>query len=199
MSQEEAWKYARLSREQFGALPGTMWHGTPDVVGGGKPSYGVHVGTRQAAREALNARIGKPDDGRDWDSTRVYGETRLGGYSSGYGADHLNGRLPSGRAEYSDGTKVPLTARPDIAPLRIVGPMTNTPQNPHRDWRANGYMRAQIKRGTARRGYFYTNEGEDAGSISAVVPSREHLRTHDDYVREAMPFHEPAVFNDRRG
>ena len=37
-------------------------------------------------------------------------------------------------------------------------------------------MHGQLKKGNARRGYFYQNDGEDAGSISAVVPSWSHLK-----------------------
>lgn len=63
-----------------------------------------------------------------------------------------------------------MTSRPNITAYDIVGPMSNTPHSPHEDFKANGYMSAQIKKGTARRGYYYKNEGEDVGSISAVVP-----------------------------
>ena len=43
------------------------------------------------------------------------------------------------------------------------------------DTRANAQMAGQQKKGNARRGYYYQNDGEDAGSISAVVPSGDHL------------------------
>jgi hypothetical protein len=36
-------------------------------------------------------------------------------------------------------------------------------------------MRAQLKKGTAKCGYFYKNVSEDAGSISAVVPNQKHI------------------------
>ena len=164
--------------------PAGMWHGTPsgDLCGG---HYGLHIGTYSAAQEALNARIGRPADGRPWDGTRIYGETPLAGYSSGYGAGATpEPRLPSGKAAYSDGTPVAMDSRPNILPVRIVGPMTNTPQTPHPDWKANGYMKAQIGRGRARRGYYYPNEGEGVSvgpdgkihySVSAVVPNGNHL------------------------
>ena len=42
-------------------------------------------------------------------------------------------------------------------------------------FKANGFMSGQIKRGTAKRGYYYTQVGEDAGSISAVVPNAAHI------------------------
>ena len=78
--------------------------------------------------------------------------------------------------------------RPSIFPVRIVGGMTNTPATAHRDWHANGYMQAQIKQGRARNGYFYRNEAEDAGSISAVLPGRAHVATHRDIVHHALTY-----------
>ncbi len=53
--------------------------------------------------------------------------------------------------------------------------MTNTPNSAHEDFRANGLMGGQLKRGTAKNGYYYKNVGEDAGSVSAVVPSGAHV------------------------
>jgi hypothetical protein len=190
-------QFGRMSRDEFAQQPGTMWHGSPAGTQGlnvGSHS-GLHVGSQEAARQALNARIGTPAQG-DWDGTREYGQTHLvPGSRTGYGAQfHRNGwgeepRLPEpGRAKYSDQTPVPLDAKPDIFPVRIVGPMTNTPHNPHEDFRANGLMAGQLKRGTAKRGYYYTNIGEDEGSISAVVPGRNHVATHEDFVSRAQEF-----------
>lgn len=153
--------------------PDQFFHGTPsgDLRGG---HYGLHVGTRQAALDALNARIGRPATG-EWDGTRIYGQTKLAG-SKMYGIPE---GLPSGRAEYSSGEKVPLDSVPDILSVQISGPMTNTPRTPHEDFKANGYMAGQVKRGTAKRGYYYTNVAEDEGSISAVVPpGGAHLKVN---------------------
>lgn len=158
------------------------WHGSPsgDMRGG---TTGLHLGTKQAAREALNARIGTPAKG-DWSGDRIYGNTRLLGKKqfgypgpSGYSSRHApdTEHFPTGDAEYSGGKKIPLNVRPDLFPVRLRGPMTNTPATPHEDFKANGYMAAQLKRGTAKRGYYYENVGEDAGSISAVVPGPEHV------------------------
>lgn len=162
------------------------WHGTPsgDLRGS---AYGLHLGSYQAAKEALEARIGIPAEG-EWDGTRAYGKTLLAGrktmeangiYPTGYnmGAPEHD-YLPSERsyrATFSDHQEVPFDAHPWIRPFRIVGPMTNTPGKPHDDFKANGYMRAAITKGTAKRGYYYTNVGEDEGSISVVVPSASHL------------------------
>jgi hypothetical protein len=168
--------------------PAQFWHGTPsgDLRGG---SYGLHVGTQQAAHEALTARIGHPAEGT-WDGSREYGKTLLAGkrslrergiFPTGYSTDAPEeDHYPLGTASYggeSSGRQpVALNSRPTMIPLRITGPMTNTPQTPHDDFRANGMMHGQIKRGTARRGYFYTNAGEDFGSVSAVVPNEQHVR-----------------------
>ena len=49
--------------------------------------------------------------------------------------------------------------------------MTNTNTSPYPDFKANGYMSATIKKGNAKRGFYYRNESEDYGSISVVVPN----------------------------
>lgn len=82
---------------------------------------------------------------------------------------------PRGDARYGDGTLIPLTVKPNIFPVRIKGKMTNTPNNPHEDMKANSLMSGQISRGRARNGYYYKNEGEDGGSISAALPHESHI------------------------
>ncbi len=44
------------------------------------------------------------------------------------------------------------------------------------DFKANGMMSGQLKKGNAKRGYYYRNISEDSGSVSAVVPSWNHLK-----------------------
>lgn len=184
--------FHEMTPDEFASRPGTLWHGSPAGKEGlqtGSHS-GIHVGTQEAARQALNARIGTPQHG-DWDGTREYGKTPLvRGMGTGYAVRDRDDepRLPSGEARYSDGTKVPMTAKPDLFPVRIVGEMTNQPRSAHDDFKANGLMAGQIKRGTARRGYYYTNAAEDEGSVSAVVPNRAHLATHEDFVRHAVEY-----------
>lgn len=184
--------------EEFASNKDTYWHGSPNGVAGLKVApNGLHVGTQEAARQALNARIGLRADGKDWDGSQEYGKTLLAGkktladrghWPTGYSVhapdeDHH----PTGSAVYGvggPGSKVPLDVKPHLFPVRIVGGMSN-PGDPHRDFHANGYMQAQIKQGRARNGYYYRNEGEDSGSISAVVPNADHLATHEDFVRHA--------------
>ena len=156
-----------------------FYHGTPDERSWEHGSaYGIHVGTEQAAHDALNARIGKPLEGR-WDGTREYGKTLLdpGQFTGSERGGEV--RYPAGRATYSTGDKVPMDARPSVFPVRITGPMIGHPAAPVEDDYANSRMHGQITRGNARSGYFYRNVGEDEGSISAAVPSAAHLeRVH---------------------
>jgi hypothetical protein len=192
----EDWQWKPLQDVRVGRAYGgrnneknnVWWHGSVsgDMRGG---DSGLHLGTKSAAEDALHARIGFPAEG-SWDGTRKYGETLLAGKKrilamNPYGItgrnadapdeDYYAHEHPKGPLTYSDGTPVPSDTSPSIRPFRITGSMTNTIQNPHQDFKANGYMAAAKKRGTARNGYFYKNEGEDYGSISAVVPDGEHV------------------------
>lgn len=171
------------------------WHGSPS--GQLKGSHiGLHLGTKGAAEDALHARIGFPAEG-SWDGTRKYGETKLAGKKTlrerdprGYNITGFNVHAPeedfyprehpTGLPKYGDGTYVGHDATPSLKAYRIKGPMTNTPQRPHEDFRANGYMSAALKKGNAKNGYYYGNVAEDDGSISAVVPSAAHIEPVDD-------------------
>lgn len=164
-----------------------FWHGSPsgDLRGG---ATGLHLGTCLAATQALEARIGRPVEGA-WDGTREYGETLLWGKKrfwthregpTGYNADAPDeDHYPTGKACFSDHTCVSKSSRPMISAYHISGCMTNHPWKPHSDDKANAIMRGQLKKGTAKCGYYYTNEGEDTGSISAVVPNARHLQRVD--------------------
>lgn len=164
------------------------WHGSVsgDMRGG---KTGLHLGTKAAAEDALHASIGYPAEG-EWDGTREYRNTKLAGKKSilqrdKYGItghnvdapehDYYPHEHPKGQLKYSNGDLVPEDVKPSIKPFKIVGPMTNSIQNPHGDWKANGYMQAALKKGNAKNGYYYKNEGEDWGSISAVVPNGSHV------------------------
>jgi ParB-like chromosome segregation protein Spo0J len=168
------------------STPDVFWHGSPsgDLRGS---AVGLHIGTYDAAKQALNARIGIPAEG-EWDGTREYGKTLLAGQKTlkeidprGYNVTGFNtdapveDYYPSGKAEYGDQSPIPITVKPDIFPVRIKGKMSNTKTTPHKDFRANGYMSAQLKKGVAKSGYYYENVGEDAGSVSAVLPNGSHI------------------------
>jgi len=172
------------------------WHGTPsgDLRGG---TTGLHVGTRQAAEDALHARIGVPVEGT-WDGTREYGKTLLAGqrtleargiFPTGYNAEAPEeDHFPTGTAAFSSGEPVLATHRPNIIPVRIKGPMTNTPYSPHSDARANAMMQGALKRKAAKKGYYYQNEGEDPGSVSAVLPGPGHVElSKSENVKPDLP------------
>lgn len=182
-----AWRFdAPEKRPQIAKdAPGVFWHGSDnaDLRGG---TTGLHIGTYEAAKQALEARIGVPAEG-EWDGTREYGKTLIAGKktlakpenkwkTTGYNVDAPeNDYYPTDReyrAKYSDGTPVPFDAYPIIEPVKITGPMTAGIRG---DWQANGLMKRSLKKGNARSGFFYKNEGEDAGSISAVVPNESHV------------------------
>lgn len=167
-----------LNTDQFKWWHGSAYGGPTDTPG----STGVHVGTREAARQALHARIGRRADGKDWDGSQEYGKTLLAGYGSveklggsptGHVVDH-----GKGGDYYPDPEKssTPLHLKPALFPVEIAGRMSNTPDRPHGDWQANGRMKGHLQRGTARSGYFYKNIAEDEGSVSAVVPGWGHLK-----------------------
>lgn len=173
------------------------WHGSAsgDLRGG---TSGLHLGTLPQATTALEARIGIPADGQGWNGARTYGDTLLAGQDSirsgkfgqyretGFNAGSRDIPFPkedfyakdffAAHPElahtYPDGTPMPLDVTPSVEPYRIKGKMTNTPDNPHEDFKANGYMKAQLKKGAPRSGYFYNNVGEGEG-VSAVVPHGE--------------------------
>jgi hypothetical protein len=80
------------------------------------------------------------------------------------------------RATYSNGEMVPFICKPKIIKLKIIGSMTNTMNNPKSDLLANSNMLRQLKIGNAKKGYYYKNDGEDVGSISAVVPNSSFIK-----------------------
>lgn len=165
------------------------WHGSPsgDLRGG---VIGLHLGTKAAALDALRARIGVPADGSMWDGTKEYGKTLLAGQNTlnrmgkylvtGYNSrapmdDYYPHEHPEGFPTVGAGVPVDPKWKPFLRPFKIVGPMTNSPSRPHGDSRANGMMKASLTKGNAKNGYYYTNDAEDSGSVSAVVPNGSHV------------------------
>jgi len=171
-----------------------FYHGSTDRKMEGKK--GIHIGTKLAATQALESRIGIPSEG-EWDGKRLYGKKLLAGklrlkelekirgyfLITGYNTGR-NSDIPDDdyyptdckeRATYSDGTPISFSSKPIIFPVKIIGNMTNSPQYPHSDTKANGMMMRNLRMGNAKSGYFYKNDGEDAGSISAVVPNGSFL------------------------
>jgi hypothetical protein len=177
----------------FESYDNVYYHGTTHKGFFGK--NGIHVGTKLAATQALEARIGVPAKG-EWNGKRVYGETLLAGQKTlerlsekrGYSLTtgyNCGSDIPehdyypterTERATYSDRTEVPFECKPIIFPVRIIGNMSNGTWKPHNDARANGMMLRNLKMGNAKSGYYYINDGEDVGSISAVVPDGSFLQ-----------------------
>jgi hypothetical protein len=163
-----------------------FYHGGTDKNLNGK--HGIHIGTYEACKQALNARIGVPLDG-DWDGTKVYGKTLLrgkntlsGSEATGYNCDKDVPDVayyPSQRNElpkYSDGSYIDINCLPTIFPVVIVGKMSNSQYSPHSDTMANSLMYRSLKKGNAKSGFYYINDAEDEGSISAVVPDKSFLK-----------------------
>lgn len=179
--------------------PNVYWHGSVsgDLRGG---ITGLHIGTRLAAKEALEARIGIPAKG-EWDGTREYGKTKLAGQKTmekrgdnitGLNTDASKEDYFPKELEYQDKTKVPMNVKPNIKPYNIIGEMINRSDIPYEDFKAGGYMAAQKKLGRAKRGYFYRNIAEDEGSISATVPSGKHLQEIKITIPTKAPVVEPV-------
>lgn len=167
------------------------YHGSTDKKLEGK--NGIHIGTKLAATQALEARIGVPAIG-GWEGKTEYGKTLLAGKKTlqslekqgkwcmtGYNAGRdvpEEDYYPTQRGEiatYSDGTKISMKCKPIVFPVKIVGPMSNSYTKPHGDMRANGMMIRALKAGNAKSGFYYKNIAEDEGSISAVVPDKTFL------------------------
>ena len=87
-----------------------------------------------------------------------------------------------------------MDSKPDIFPVKLTGEMTNYRYAPHSDERANALMRGLKKSGRAKRGFYYKNEAEDSGSISAVVPSAKHLQFQP---RAGQRFEQEQLFGGR--
>jgi hypothetical protein len=155
------------------------YHGSAsgDLRGG---KTGLHLGTALAAKQALEATIGIPIEGY-WDGTREYGKTLLCGkntlkhrgiFPTGINCDvteedfYVTPEIIRRRSSF-----ITSSMKPSIKKYKIVCRMTNTPENPYPDFKANGYMGGLLKRGIAKNGFYYKNESEDYGSISAVVPN----------------------------
>ena len=170
------------------------WHGSAsgDLRGG---VSGLHLGTKEAALDALRASIGVPADGSMWDGTREYGKTLLAGKNTlnkmgrylitGHNVyapdeDYYPHQHPKGMPWVGNRVPVDPTWKPFLRPFKIVGKMNNDVYHPHSDRGANASMKASLTKGNAKNGYYYRNIGEDEGSISAVVPNGSHVVPADN-------------------
>lgn len=181
--------------EQFNknAYP-LFYHGTTSSDLTGK-NNGIHVGSKSAASQALHAKIGIPVEGY-WDGTREYGKTLLAGkktlekmkYTLGYDTiinfnamedvpeeDYYPRQRKTKACYFSTGKLIPIDSKPIILQVMIIGEMSNTYDTPYSDALANSMMYRYTKHKNAKSGYYYINEYEDKGSISAVVPDSGFL------------------------
>ena len=170
------------------------YHGAINQEFAGKG--GIHIGTKKAATQALQAMIGIPAEG-EWDGTREYGKTLLAGkktlkkksktlsydpiiYFNAMDDVPEEDYYPKGRKTkavfYSDGTKIPLKSKPLVFKVKITGEMMNTYDDPYKDAKANGFIERQLGMDNAKHGYYYVNNYEDKGSISAVVPDKSFIK-----------------------
>lgn len=161
------------------------YHGSAsgDLRGG---KTGLHLGTFKAAKEALEATIGIPVEG-EWDGTRKYGETLLCGkttlksrniFPTGFNTDiPIDDFYPTIQLIRRWSSFITLDMKPSIKKYKIVCKMTNTPNTAYSDAKANGMMKALIRKGVnVRRGFYYKNDSEDYGSISVVVKDGSCLK-----------------------
>jgi len=171
-----------------------FYHGTTDKSLSGKT--GIHVGTKMAATQALQAKIGVPAKG-EWDGTREYGKTLLAGkntlkmmnYIVGYDPimnfnatddvpeeDYYPSQRKKKATYFSSDKLIPIDSKPIIFQVLIIGDMKNNYANPLTDKKANELMYYKLKHKKANVGYYYINEYEDESSISAVVPNSSFLK-----------------------
>ena len=184
-----------------------FYHGSPSgrFVPGQR---GIHVGSKNAATQALEARIGVPAEG-EWNGQREYGKTLLAGKKrlqadfphkvTGHNVfapdeDYFPHQHPKGLPKYSDQTQVNPIEKPHVFPVRIKGSMSNAPHMPMTDTQANAIMARQLKLNNAKRGYYYRNIGEDEGSISAVVPHESFIERLDKPTPTMQPIQKGKVY-----
>jgi len=72
---------------------------------------------------------------------------------------------------------------PRVFPVRITAPMRNAPTDPINDQPAGWHP---------HHNKYYRNQVEDPGSISAVVSRTQFLKTHREFVRDALAAHKPV-------
>lgn len=174
-----------MSRDEFESQPGMMFHGNPTGnfnVEHRQAPYGFHVGSRQAAEEAVNARAGY---GRYSDASPIPAPLRAQKKET----KGVDGFTTVSHKTHSEA----------VRGGRVVSPMVNAPtalgtygrgalgdMDNSGDVAANAKAREIHTKGQKmRRGIFYKNASEDAGSVSAVIPGRASFKTHEDHLVEA--------------
>lgn len=166
------------------------WHGSASGdIGGGNASFGLHVGDYQTAADNLASRVGENPhhpEGR-WTGTTSLAEAKPERFDE-------NGNQKRDSSGYysfthSDGTPMHGSLRPNVFPVKIVGPMGNTTDTAASDGQAHALMRRQHTRPPKTpKGYYYINAAEGVGvspetgivsSVSAALPSINHVEKLD--------------------
>lgn len=183
---ESSWHFAaQLTLEEFEADPNTLWHGTPYGMMGEGP---IHIGTKRAAEEALRARMlghgdyqGKPP-GTYWDlGEPIPKEGFKKPWWKGEGEEY---HQPPGR-------------NPRLIPVQLGVPASEHIY-PDVDVEGDEFGWEEALRHAQEEAIAYRNEGEDAGSISYVVPHRGMLRAHPDAPLDRLASVGSFVFSDIR-
>lgn len=177
-------QFHEMTREEFESQPGTYFHGHPTGnFNWEERGQGFHVGSKQAATDAVVARAAYG---------KYPGDVPIPAPFLGHRVAVNDPARPYHRSE--------AVAHPEhVRGGRIVSPMVNWPgslgsygKGDHGDMvnsgdaMANGRVAAINSRGqTMRQGIYYKNASEDAGSVSAVLPNRQSFKTHEDLIIEA--------------
>lgn len=180
-------QFHEMTREEFESQPGTWFHGTPTGIIGHAGSF--HVGTRQAATEAMRGEVGKPRWFTNREGKQAYGSNPsiIGGRITApmTNTPHADpSRGPGNRWSYREG--IPW------------GEMTEWPRRSSHevmsDVRANAVESALKTRGQSmHRGIYYVNAAEGVNDpekdrtlpVSAIIPNRQGFKTHEDYIISA--------------
>jgi len=176
-----------------GPANNVWWHGSVSGdIGGGKDQYGkgLHVGDYQTAAHVLQIRFG---------SNPLHPEGRWTGEHSLSEAypnlfDENDNPIPDENGwhqfkHYDGTTSIPGSHRPNVFPVAITGPMSNTTDTAVSDGQAHVLMGDQHRHPPKTpKGYYYINGAEGEGRspetgvvspVSAVVPSVDHVQKLD--------------------
>jgi hypothetical protein len=183
-------QFHEMTRDEFESQPGTFFHGHPTGNFNWEHPQGhsgFHVGTKQAATDAVVSRAGFSGKPVTYSNGMESGPTFPGSWEP----------VNDPERPYVKSRKI---AHPEhVRAGRIASPMVNhpgylgsygkgTPGDMHDsgDVLANARATAIRSRGQQmRQGIYYMNASEDAGSVSAVLPSRQQFKTHEDHIIEA--------------
>lgn len=186
-------QFHEMTREEFAAHPDVFHHATLSGKIGvhGEP---IHVGSYDAAHDAITGRLytvgrksptatnisgGSGENARGhFDSLEdIQKHTALRGgipQEGGYGSDRDSPRRKA-MSKFEGHF-------PQIHAGTIHGPMWNTPDTLVSDAKANDREVRMHKANIINEGVYYRNDYEDHDSVSAVLPSREHFKTHEDHI-----------------